>query len=223
MKKLMYADRTEAFQQEDKRTLDWLDRSVIPAYSKIADSCLGILDGDHYYVCSNGMTSGEYIAKRLKVPYLGERSAWINIVFVMGTANNEKDNLSYAIHIRHGKGGNSTEGGDVNSLIKQETKFFADLHLGAHTHKNNCHTERVEYITNKGHIKDKIVTYMRGGSFLDGFPANGHKTYAYRKEYSPLPVGWGEVELTMGRNWIGRLGSRPFGIRMVKASVISAC
>ena len=218
MKKIMYADRTEAFEQEDKRNIAWLERSIIPAYQKIASSCLGVLDGDHFMVFSNGTTSGQYMAKRLKVPYLGERSAFVVLAF------QSKDNtgMQYIIHARHGKGGGGSQGGDVNGLVKQEVGHIADLHLGGHTHKANCHAARVKYVNLHCAIKDKIVWYMRGGSFLDGFPTNASKSYAYKKEYSPLPCGWGEVELNIGRTYHGDNKSRPYSIQMSKASIIAA-
>ena len=218
MKKIMYADRTEAFEQEDKRNIAWLERSIIPAYRKIASSCLGVLDGDHYMVFANGMTSGQYMAKRLNIPYLGERSAFVVLNF-----RSELDRgYQYVIHARHGKGGGGSQGGDVNSLVRQEVGYTADLHLGGHSHKSNCHPVRIQYVNNQYAIKDKIVWYMRGGSFLDGFPCDGKKTYAYRKEYSPLPCGWGEVELNIGRFYHGDNKSRPFAIQMSKASIIAA-
>lgn len=219
MKDLMWSDRKEAFKQADLKELDWIDRKIIPAYQKIADSCLGIIDGDHFILFSNGMTSGQYIARKLKVPYLGERSAWVDILFRDKTGHHA---FRYSIHARHGKGGGGTEGGDVNALIKQEKGYFADLHLGSHSHKNNCHTMRTEWLNSQGVVKEKIVTYMRGGSFLDGFPRNGEKTYAYRKEYSPLPVGWGEAELHIGRPYQGRGHAQLMSIRYVKASIVSA-
>jgi len=220
MKKLMYSDRSEAFDQEDKRNLDWLDRSIIPQYQDIADSCLGIIDGDHYMVFNNGMTSGQYISRKLKVPYLGERSSFVSVCF---HAPGSSNSLQYIIHARHGKTAAPTHGGDVNALVRQEVSHWADLHLGGHSHKSNCHSERIEYVTHQGIIKNRVVWYMRGGSFLDGFPTfSGKKTYAYRKEYSPLPVGWGEVELKLGRMYRGKNLACPLEVQMSKASIIAA-
>jgi predicted phosphodiesterase len=218
MKKLMYADRGEAWCQEDKRTLDWLDKSIIPQYAPIADSCLGMLDGDHFFVFNNGMTSTEYICRKLKIPYLGERSSFVNLTF----ASPGGKALQYVIHARHGKGAAPSHGGDVNALVKQEANWIADLHIGGHSHKENCHPERVERVTHRGAIQSRIIWYMRGGSMLDGFPHHGPKTYAYRKEYNPLPVGWGEVELNFGHRFLSKNECRPLEIRMSRASIIAA-
>lgn len=219
MKKMMYADRGEAWCQEDKRTLDWLDKSIIPQYAPIADSCLGMLDGDHFFVFNNGMTSTEYICRKLKIPYLGERSSFINLIF--RSAENI-GGIQYVIHARHGKGAAPSHGGDVNALVRQESNWIADLHVGGHSHKENCHAQRIEYVNHKGFINSRITWYMRGGSMLDGFPQSGIKTYAYRKEYNPLPVGWGEVELNIGRKYKVGMTSKSLEIYRSKASIIAA-
>lgn len=219
MKKIMYADRGEAWTQEDKRTLDWLDRSIIPQYAPISDSCLGMLDGDHFFVFSNGMTSTEYICRKLKIPYLGERSSFVTLLFRPG---DNPGGMQYVIHARHGKGAAPSHGGDINALVRQEANWIADLHLGGHSHKENCHPQRGEYVNNKGIICSRICWYMRGGSMLDGFPHNGPKTYAYRKEYGPLPVGWGEVELSIGRKMQDSRTARKLEIYRSKASIIAA-
>jgi hypothetical protein len=225
MKKIMFSDRKEAYSIEDKKNLDFLDRHIIPQYKNIAESCLGILDGDHYEVYSNGLTSGKYIAHKLRVPYLGERSSYVAINF--HATDTLYGDLSYIIHARHGRSGGGTTGGSVNALVKGDVGYLADLHLGGHNHQEHCHPVRLEYVSQQGIIKHKIIWYVRGGSFLDGFPANGRKTYAYRKEYNPLPTGWGEVELTIGRSYIGqspKTGNSlyaPYGVKMSKASIVA--
>ena len=80
-KKIMYSDRKEAWTQDDKQSMALIDKEIIPLYLPIKDRCLGMIDGDHYAIYSNGMTSTEYIARKLGVPYLGERMAFIGLVF----------------------------------------------------------------------------------------------------------------------------------------------
>ena len=74
LRKAMFSDRVEAFQQEDKQHLDWLDRRILPDLAKVAkpNRCMGILDGDHHRQYSNGLTSVQYACSMLKVPYLGD-------------------------------------------------------------------------------------------------------------------------------------------------------
>lgn len=209
MKLQMYADRRDAMSQEDKRNIVWLNRKIAPMYDDIKGSCLGIIDGDHYLVFNNGMTSGQWLARRLRVPYLGERSGWVNIIFKSKGSN---DNMKYAIHARHGKGGMASHGADVNALVKQEANFLADLHLGGHTHKENCHPERIEYISQQGFIKDKIIWYSRGGSFLK------NPEYARKAEYTPLPCGYSQIKLQMHRPRIN--GTQPLTITQSEGSLI---
>jgi hypothetical protein len=201
--------KSEIITQSEKNKL-WAEHFIIPLYAKIASSCIGFIAGDHYMLI-DGKPCTEYICKRLNIPYLGEREAFIQLVFDGG----DNHRIQYSIHARHGKGGARTVGGDVSGLIKQEEGIFTDLHLGAHTHKINTHVSRTRYINHKGAIKSKLTTYMRGGSFLD------NPNYARKAEYSPLPCGWGEVELTISRQYHGRQKSRPLIIAMSKASIIS--
>ena len=195
-KLVMYAERerAEAFTQEDKRNLAWLDRDVLPMYAPVAKKCLGILDGDHYLVFSNGMSSGKYIARRLGIPYLGERMGYAGLRFRYG-----KSTRLYAICARHGKGASGSNGADVNALEKQNAQFIADLYLGGHTHKENCHPVPLLYPNkNFTEMSQKIIWYVRGGSFLRGY-LPGKATYAELAEYGPLATGWAEVSMRVHR------------------------
>jgi len=205
--------KSEVITQSEKNRL-WVEKHVIPKYKKIAGSCLGFLAGDHYMLI-DGKPCTEYICKRLGVPYLGERSSFVNIIFNCKSVNCV---LQYVIHARHGKGGGGTMGGDINAMVKGDVGHIADLHLGGHTHKENCHPARVKYVSIRGNEKNKIIWYVRGGSFLDG------PEYAKKAEYSPLPCGWAEIELHMSRD--GAIGSgaasQQLHVVTSKASIIAA-
>jgi len=202
--------KDEIITQNEKNKL-WVEHFIIPKYEKIKDTCLGFIAGDHYMVI-DGEPCTKYIAKRLGVPYIGERSGFVIVAFMLPNGGS----FNYIIHARHGKSGAGTPGGDMSSLIKQDVGQYADLHLGAHTHKQNAHPARVEYVNGRGLVKSKVIWYMRGGSFLDN-PA-----YAKKAEYTPLPCGWGEVELHLKRAYHGEGKSRICEIAMSKASIIAA-
>lgn len=194
-KSVMYADRRDALSHEDEKTMDWLDSRVIPKYRRIKDRCLGILDGDHYVLFSSGMTSGQYIARKAGVPYLGERMAFVGMCFTLGPRH-----VLYTILARHGKGGGSSHGADLSQLERQGQGFIADLHLGGHTHKSNLHHVTMLYPNRTfDGVRQKIIWYVRGGSFLRGF-LPGHQTYAEAAEYGPLSCGWAEIHVTVSRS-----------------------
>ena len=201
--------KDEIITQNEKNKL-WVEHFIIPEYEKIKDSCLGMIAGDHYMVI-DGEPCTKYICKRLNIPYIDERMGFVNVSLHFDTQS-----MQYIIHARHGRSASATHSGDVASLVKQDVQIFADLHLGGHTHRQNTHTQKMRYITEHGNIRERITCYMRGGSFLD------NPGYAKKAEYTPLPCGWGEVELTIGRMYHGNGKSRPLEISMVKASIISA-
>ena len=201
---------SEIITQNEKNKL-WVENYIIPKLAPIADSCIGLLAGDHYMMI-DGKPCTEYICKRLKIPYLGERSSFVVLNFLQ--PNNS--GLRYIIHARHGKTSASTQGGDLASNIKANSGQIADLFLGGHTHKANTCATRIEFVNSHGYVKNRVVWYMRGGSFLDS------PGYAKKAEYTPLPVGWGEVELTVGRIYHGEGKSCHSAILRSKCSIIAA-
>lgn len=191
-KRLIYADRQETLQQEDKERMCWIDSKILPKIEPIKDKCLGMLDGDHFKIFRNGMTSTQYICQTLKIPYLGERLAYVGLVFM---PPNRAQSYLYKILARHGKGGTGTDGNNLNKLITQNTGFDADLFLGGHTHKSVPYSRTI-LTPNKNFdkIKGRIVWYVRGGSFLRGYTSN-RTTYVEQAEYNPTCCGWAEIEI----------------------------
>jgi hypothetical protein len=192
----MYHDRAEALTQEDKEHQEYLDRHVIPLYQPIASKCLGLIAGDHFRIYKTGMNSTEYIARALKVPYLGERMGYVSIIFRKG-----EKSMRYDLLARHGKAASSTPGGDMNALMRQNARWEADLLLGGHTHQENAHPEPICGVNqHRDNLYQKIRWYIRGGSFLRGFVVGRNKEhYAEKEEYSPLCIGWGRVDLFFGQ------------------------
>ena len=69
----------------------------------------------------------------------------------------------------------------------------------------------------------------RAKPFAEHMRAQYHKkskwlseqTYAYRKEYNPLPCGWGEIELEIGRGYVKGHKHTPYQLKMSKGSIIA--
>jgi hypothetical protein len=204
LKMMSFRDRPEILAKWEKGKINEINNQYIKRYEPIAKKCLGIIDGDHYYKFHTdhdqhgikaGMTSGQYLCKKLGMPYLGERMGFISIVFrALG-----KQCLRYDILARHGKATAKTPGGDVSAIHSANVGWDADLLLGGHSHKQNVHNEKIVGV-NK--YRDDFCArkrfYIRGGSFLRGFAIN-KQTYAEAAEYSPLCLGWGSIELTFGK------------------------
>ena len=215
-KRLMYSDRPDALTQADEESQDWLDIHIVPKLKRIKDRCLGILDGDHYRLYSNGDTSGKYLCRKIGLPYLGERMAYVRIRFL---CKNRGDFTTYTILARHGRGASSSPGGDVAALQKQNQQFIADLYLGGHTHKEHCVPVPLVYPNKEfTDLKQKVLWFVRGGSFLHGFVI-GKQLYPEQEEYTPLCTGWAEIQLLLHRTRINNhnLVCEASSVRMIAA------
>lgn len=194
-------DRKSAMEEADLNHIDCLERHLIPDLRRIKDKIIGMVDGDHFRQYGNGLTSTQHICRSLKIPhaYLGERMGWIRLLF-QRTAPCRKNmgEGQFDIFVRHGKGGTGAFGNDINTLIRQNTGFDADLFIGGHTHKS-WFVKIPHLFCGRKDIKQRIVGYARAGSLLRGF-MHGQSTYAELCEYSPLSIGCPEIFLTVNRH-----------------------
>jgi len=193
----MYSDRPEAYTKEDLQHMDYLDHHMVPDFKSIAPRCLGILDGDHFRMYADGTTSTQYICKRSGIPYLGERMAWVRWIFKIKGTN---QSCMYTIYVSHGQGSASTIGGDINSLIRQVACFDGDLMIGGHTHKHVPVHLPILYPSQDGtHIKERLRTFVRVGSFMRGYLEN-KVSYVEQAGYTAQHRGWCTVHLTLSRS-----------------------
>lgn len=194
---LMGLGRPEVLEEDDLNHMDELKTHLIPDLKRIKDKIIGAVDGDHFRVYANGMTSTKFIMDNLKIPgaYLGERMGWVRMCF---KRTKNSDFLNFDIFVRHGKGAASSFGMDVNALVRQSVGFDADLYVGGHTHRSwfvkvpNLYCGRFD-------IKQRFVGYARAGSLLRGF-LYGETTYAETCEYNPLSIGWPEIQLFINKS-----------------------
>ena len=194
----IHSDRKDALKYEYQKNRTYLKQDVVPILWDLRDTCGGLLDGDHYLELEDGQTSGQFLAEELKVPYLGERMAQVCAQFYMTMGHHT---CGYKMFLRHGNAAGSTMGGDVNSLIKENTGFDGyDLYVGAHSHQNNATPVKMIGPNNKcDGFNERMTWYLRCSSFLRGYCCNGKISYAEKKGYRPLPTGWGEAKVHAGR------------------------
>lgn len=189
----MYAesDRESAREEQDNDNRFHLEKTICKDLEPIKDKILGMVDGDHFVLYQNGMTSTQHICHTLGIPqaYLGRRMGWVSLRI---KPKNTSKRVRFDIFVRHGKGGTSGIGADVNALIKQSQGFLAELYIGGHTHKKWFYSMPFLYPDNSGKIKNKIIGWARAGSLLKGFIPD-EITYGEECEYSPLDIGWPEV------------------------------
>jgi hypothetical protein len=127
----MFKDRVEAYIQEDNEYIDRLYKRVIPRLDFLnKNNCIGLIDGDHYRIFSDGKTSTEVIAMALGVPYLGNGQAIARLDFKFPHTSRV-----FNIHIRHGKGFNSTTGAKINANKRFIDNWEGiDLFVKGHSH-----------------------------------------------------------------------------------------
>jgi len=177
MRRAMFNDRPEALQQEDIQHLAWMDGYVIPKIKKLIrnkERCLGILDGDHYRVYSNGMSSVQYICAKLKVPYLGTGQALIRMHFRYraGTTRVIKLHTHY---------------GDIRALKALSASWDdVDIFVRGHSHKPKIIPDTKHKATNANPptviARDRLL--INTGSFRKGMIMNT-VDYAESKVYPP--------------------------------------
>lgn len=165
-RKMMFFDRNEAYKAEDEMYLKWMINNIIPRLKFLTpDNCLGILDGDHYRVFSNGVTSTEVICKALQVPYLGSGQAIIRLIFQL-----KHSSRLFVIHARHGRGFQSTIGGKINANQKFVNAWEGiDLFIKGHSHSawEDCGVRNC--ISREGFLYEKSIYTINAGSFKKTF------------------------------------------------------
>lgn len=185
MRRAMFNDRPEALKQEDIQHLTWLDTYVVPKLQKLLrkDRCLGILDGDHYRVYSNGMTSVQYICAKYKYPYLGQGQAILRLNFRHASGSI----ATIKIHAHHGKGGGITEAADIRELQNLSHQYEGmHLFIRGHSHKPKFipFTRYVDTSEHPPQLRTREGFLVNAGSFRQGVILDD-VDYAEMKLYPP--------------------------------------
>lgn len=165
-RKTTFLDRIEAYKQEDEDIFETLWAKYFSRLEFLnKDNCLGMLDGDHYRVFSNGVTSTELLCGKLGVPYLGNGQALIKVVFYDGSKKR-----SINIHARHGIGYQSTTGGKLNANKKfADTWEGIDLFVKGHSHSAWYDSVPRDVFTVKGFVYKKMIYCINNCSFRKRF------------------------------------------------------
>ena len=184
LRRAMFNDRQEALAQEDIQHLSWMDSFVIPKLNRLIKParCLGILSGDHYRVYANGLNSAQYICAKNKIPYLGEGQALLRLNFMYKTTTS-----TIKIHIHHGKGGGTTEAGDLSELQKISQQWTnVHVFIRGHSHKPKF-VPFSRYYDTQGKpptVKIKEGFLINAGAFRGGM-IMGAVDYAEKAVYAP--------------------------------------
>jgi len=194
--------------EDSQEHLDYFvaDRAenFISQVSPIKSRCIGLIDGNHNWVFlstnqARGWAASEtltaYIARRLSVPYLGY-TAVVDLLF-----ENERGVFDkYTLFASHGYGmSGTTAASDLGAMERKvEPAFSADCMMTAHTHRRLAYFLPEIEVCN-GEIMERSHLLIKAGAFLKAYLEN-RVTYAERKLYRPLDLGWVEIHIEWRRS-----------------------
>jgi hypothetical protein len=190
--------RVFALHQSSQQTLeDVVKKLVEDFYEKISfmkGRVIGMLEGNHFYLFQNGMTSTQLLCQKLDCKYFGA-SALSRISFRSTTGNKS---FSIDVFSHHGKGASRLVGGSLNTVQQMAECAEADIYLMGHDHKKSVGmSSRLKLTDGRTglHLKDRKIIYARTGSFLKGY-VEGKESYVTKKLLNPTDLGSVKIELT---------------------------
>lgn len=168
----------------------------------------GVLQGNHYYQYASGITSDQYLCELLDVPYCGPVGIFrVTVKLSKGSVKN----LKIWCHHSGGSMGGRTLGGSVNTLLRQENAWDADIYLLGHDHRRICWRESTLGISDKGEPKvyERTKIFARVGAFLKTYKHEEciPKTkihipgYGEKAAYRPADLGWVEIGVKLKRSY----------------------
>jgi hypothetical protein len=144
---------------------------------------LGLIDGNHNWRFSNGITASEDLANRMGCDHLG----WLchyTLTFKYGTKNQ-----NVYIVACHGRAGGKRIGTSINQVEDLKTVFpIADIYVFGHNHDRGAWPVDVLYPTSGGSIKQKRQFLCRSGSFKKAYMTDS-SSYEIGRLLRPADLG----------------------------------
>lgn len=154
----------------------------------MAKDMIGMIDGNHSWVFSNGKSGTEELCDYLKVPYLG----WVSYIRIMLDRNGSHSKLD--IVACHGKGGGKLAGTAINQ-VEDMLRVFpeADIYIMGHNHQRGgwpiSRLFAVQDSRNTSfNIREKTQWLCRSGSYMRGYQT-GSGGFVSSKLMSPSFLG----------------------------------
>jgi hypothetical protein len=153
---------------------------------------VGLIEGNHFGVYPNGMTTTQKMCENLNCKYLGV-SSFIRLTFVYGHTETSID-----IWAHHGKGAARLVGGSINRVQQMAEAAEAHIFIMGHDHKKGAvPSSKLHLIGTKGKltVKHKKQLYVRSGSFLKGY-VEDEASYVVDGAMNPTSLGVVKIQLT---------------------------
>jgi hypothetical protein len=153
---------------------------------------LGLLEGNHYWVFDDGVTSDQYLCQYLNAPFLGTCGS-VQVRF----GNDHRKSITCEIFAHHGYGGGTTPGAILTKLMKAMMAFEADIYLMGHQHQ--LVTAKPDRLYNTHAVNPRSVARQRllvgTGSFMAGYKQGSryagrpHGSYVEQRVLQPSAIG----------------------------------
>jgi hypothetical protein len=158
---------------------------------------IGLLDGNHYGLFSDGTTTTQRMCQLLECKYLGA-NAFIRLAFVNKPlrANNTVD-----VWAHHGKGSARLTGGSLNRVEQMLETAEADICLMGHDHRKSVALKSRLKLQGSGdslRLSRRKILIGRTGSFLRGYEPD-EASYVVDACLNPTELGVIKIELTPRR------------------------
>lgn len=202
-----YAGREAELSQDDMKRMAWIRQDVLPLWLPLMKSpnrkrgfgLLGEIDGHHYELYQNGMTSTQYLMRLLReksdVPllgqYLGEMMCYV--ILHVHDIKDSKKSFEIVIHLQHGSGGSSFIGSDIGKLEKGATTYFiADVFLRGHSTKKYAALKPILYPSRSREnpqLFEKTLVMANTGGYMRGYSNGPKANYVESAGLTPVTLG----------------------------------
>ena len=167
---------------------------------------LGLLQGHHFHLFSDGTTSDNRLCQRLKAPYLGD-NAFVEVRWAQKDPTKKRRSIrtmpSIVIWCHHGRGGGKMAGNALNQLQGMIQGFDADIYLQGHHHRQSAtKVQRIKpfFGTSNAFLERKDIIlgvtggYLRG--YQEGSKSGGRAGGTYVEKAMMNPVSMGGITIT---------------------------
>ena len=156
---------------------------IIAMLKPIKDRILGVIMGNHEIRSwfTSGVNLPETISEMIGVKYLGYQG-FLNLVV---------EGKTYSVMLYHGRGGGSTPGGKLNSVVKLNRVANMDLYISGHIHKKLYDQDQIFYAPpGTKHLVSHKRHYVAIGSSLEYFTG-----YAEMQALPPSQTGFVRIHI----------------------------
>jgi hypothetical protein len=208
-----FAGRKEVIKRDAQKHMRYLDEEVIPMLlplQKTKAGIMGVLAGHHWTALDRGLTSSEYICRRIAdiskrpVPYLGQMSSFMDMRFRRPYNTNRA--IRIVGHVQHGNGAGQTKAASLAKLEQAFQSFEADFYIRAHSNQrvatmtDRLYPNAARLADGKPEMLHKTVAYLNAGGATRGYEMTlDDPSYIENEMMRPVTCGWGTVSFLFRR------------------------